>query len=546
MNSAASTRPVEKDTGVKKRPRRAPVSVGTVFWAVLAGTLVGISTIVFIYQLVFLYHWFARPGTGGSAAAEGLATGLAPAVFFCLGAALAAFAVVRRGGHHGVAVGALAGVAAAVSMQLIVYLEYPPVLILEVAWYLTLGLSGGAVGGWLGEREALRGAASEKALLSAMEEMACAGSADEVAAAVATSVGRGELAGVGVWRNVAQGPGAPGSPDGVFDAEGRGRFSCAELLRSVGRTTAEEGVRIVRIGSLANEAQRTWRGQGVHSAFMAPLNSLSGKSLGFLFVGFRKEYPLFGGSKRRVLSAAAGAWLALEKLAAAKKEREQEKRVGMMEERERVSREIHDSLIQCLAGITMELDGARRAEQSGAAGIAWPRVGRARDAARRATGEARRLVRAMRPEVLDGSSLPEALAVLAQRLEEESGIETRIRVIGEARPLEPEEEHALTRVTQEALSNVRKHSGASCAFVSLRYHPGRVTLDIEDDGAGLENSPSRSEATEDDYGGFGMRSMRERAQRCGGQLTVDSFEGAGTTITVELPTHEDELSRSER
>jgi signal transduction histidine kinase len=265
---------------------------------------------------------------------------------------------------------------------------------------------------------------------------------------------------------------------------------------------------------------------------------MGGESLGFFFVGFSKTTLLTGTSRRRVLSVAAAAGLALEKLAAVENEREQDRQLGIMEERERVSREIHDSLIQCLAGVVMELNGAEKAEEVGATGMVWNHVERAREAARRATDEARRLVWAMRPEILNGSTLPEALSTLARRLSEESGIEVTSEITGEVRRLSPRAEHALARIAQEALSNVCKHSGASHAVLSLNYGHGHVVLEVIDDGSGMQDAAEHARTTSE--AGFGMRSMRERAERLGGRLLVKSSEGMGTKIVVDAPASDEE------
>ena len=205
-----------------------------------------------------------------------------------------------------------------------------------------------------------------------------------------------------------------------------------------------------------------------------------------------------------------------------------------MEERARISREIHDSLVQYLGSIAGELDAAEMAAEAGAENMVWRHIDRAREGTRQASSEARRLVRAMRPEVLDESSLPEALAVLTRSLYEGAEIETTFEVEGEVRPLAPEVEHALARVVQEGLSNAHKHSHATHAVVSLSFEPSRVTLKVSDNGIGMDK---RKNGTAGSDGGFGMRSMRERAERIGGWISVTSTKGAGTTVAIEVPTH---------
>ena len=103
-------------------------------------------------------------------------------------------------------------------------------------------------------------------------------------------------------------------------------------------------------------------------------------------------------------------------------------------------------------------------------------------------------------------------------------------------PLSPETEHALTRITQEALSNVRKHSGATRVVVSLEFEDEFITLGVTDDGVGMEDGALSNGATSVN-GGFGVRSMRERVERIGGHFRVESSACMGTKVVVEAPVH---------
>ena len=142
-------------------------------------------------------------------------------------------------------------------------------------------------------------------------------------------------------------------------------------------------------------------------------------------------------------------------------------------------------------------------------------------------------MREMRPEVLDGSSLPEALTTLTRRVAEESQVQTTCEVRGAVRPLSPEVEHALTRITEEALANVRKHSGASRAHAALEFRPAGVTLVVSDDGIGLGGS---SGSVCKGKSNFGIRSMMERAGSIGGRLRIESPNGKGTVLVVDVAT----------
>ena len=506
----------------------------SILMAVVPGALLGASTVGFIYVLVFGYYVFTPEAAERQGIARELATGWAPSVFFVLGVCVLALRVGLRVRTRGVGLGLLVGLSAAAAEQTLVFFEYPPVVPNELLVHTLLGICAGALGGWWSVWEVARTETGERALFKETVNIARADDPDRVAEAIGALVGRERVAGVAVWRAAPFGRERVVSPTGAWEVGG-GSFPAAALLEAAGRRAREHGGPLnLMADTLGPRARSIWAEAGVRSAFAGPLICMGGESLGFFFVGFRKTTLLTGTSRRRVLSVAAAAGLALEKLAAAENEREQERQLGIMEERERVSREIHDSLIQCLAGVVMELNGAEKAEEVGAVGMVWHHVERAREAARRATDEARRLVWAMRPEILNGSTLPEALSTLARRLSEESGIEVTSEITGEVRRLSPKAEHALARIAQEALSNVCKHSAASRAVLSLNYGHGRVVLEVIDDGRGMQDAAEPARTTSE--AGFGMRSMRERAERLGGRLLVKSSEGMGTKVVVDAPT----------
>jgi signal transduction histidine kinase len=139
------------------------------------------------------------------------------------------------------------------------------------------------------------------------------------------------------------------------------------------------------------------------------------------------------------------------------------------------------------------------------------------------------MVWALRPEVLEGASLPQALERVAQRWAEKSGVRTEFTLTGEPQPLHPALEVSLLRVTQEALANVRKHAQARRVNLTLSYLDDLVLLDIQDDGVGLQTGAPSPD------GGFGLRSIRERVEALGGHCTIESERGVGTTVAVSLP-----------
>jgi signal transduction histidine kinase len=205
----------------------------------------------------------------------------------------------------------------------------------------------------------------------------------------------------------------------------------------------------------------------------------------------------------------------------------QAREAGAGDERQRMAREIHDTLAQGLTGIITQLEAA---QQTGIEAERERRIGNAKRLARDSLAEARRSVQALRPRALENSKLPDALADEVTRWTATSGVPAEVRTTGDPRALHPEVEVTLLRVAQEALANVAKHAAASHAWVTLSYMEDVVTLDVRDDGAGFAG-PGRSESG----GGFGLIAMRQRVNRLAGQLEIESEPGAGTAVSAILP-----------
>jgi len=208
----------------------------------------------------------------------------------------------------------------------------------------------------------------------------------------------------------------------------------------------------------------------------------------------------------------------------------QERHAGVLEERSRLAREIHDTLAQGFISIVTHLEAAEGSLPPGL-GQARHHLEQARRTARENLVEARNLVAALRPEILEGSTLSGALERLAARWSGETAIPATVSITGGERPLPQESQVALLRAAQEALSNTRKHARAQRVEITLSYMEDLVALDVQDDGEGFD---PRGVAVGAD-GGFGLRAMRERVEVLGGSLQVESEHGAGCTLVVELP-----------
>jgi len=206
-----------------------------------------------------------------------------------------------------------------------------------------------------------------------------------------------------------------------------------------------------------------------------------------------------------------------------------ERESGRLAERQRLARDLHDTLAQGFVSIVLQLQAAE-GELPAGADAARAHLERARRTASDNLTEVRQLVWDLRPESLRAASLGEALGRLTDRLAEETGVAVTAAVTGTPRPLSPDAEVTLLRVTQEALANVRKHARAGRVALTLSYMDGEAALDVRDDGVGFVGVDGSGP-----NGGLGLHGMRERVAALGGRLAVESAPGAGTTVAVTVP-----------
>ena len=210
-----------------------------------------------------------------------------------------------------------------------------------------------------------------------------------------------------------------------------------------------------------------------------------------------------------------------------------EREAGILQERQRMAQEIHDTLAQGFTSIVMQLEAADQALPDDVNGVRR-HLRTASDTARANLAEARRLVLALQPEQLEIATLPDALSREAVKWEKNTGINTVFSVTGEPIALHPEIEVTLLRAMQEGLTNIHKHAKAGEVVATLSYMDEQVALDVQEDGEGFDpqsvlNSPGQAD------GGFGLRTMRQRAENIGGSVIIESSLGEGTTLVVQLP-----------
>lgn len=206
---------------------------------------------------------------------------------------------------------------------------------------------------------------------------------------------------------------------------------------------------------------------------------------------------------------------------------EQAAQLAAVEERNRLARDLHDSVSQELFSLSMLAAATQRVIERKPE-LAAAQLGEIQSSAQRALQETRTLILALRPAALDGRGLAAALRDLAAAAQERQGLQVDLTISGERR-LPLEHEQALFRIVQEALVNVVRHSGTRVARVALCYEATRVTLTISDQGRGFDLRAPRSARS------IGLESMNERAVALGGTCEVSSTPSAGTSICVTLP-----------
>lgn len=288
------------------------------------------------------------------------------------------------------------------------------------------------------------------------------------------------------------------------------------------RALAAALVAVVLVASVvALASSNSTRGPGsVIGPFMGMLVALG---IAWVYVQLRRENDARNLLVDQLVAAQDDALAAQEELAHA------QHCAGVLAERERLARDIHDTLAQGFSSILL-LARAGLAREDGEGTL----LRQIEEQAAEGLTQAREVVRALAPTELADAPLFAALRRLAERLGEQTGIAVSTTCDGDARPLPSPVEVALLRIAQSGLANVRIHAQASRAGVTLAYSPTDVTLEIIDDGIGFDEAAV--ERAPLGGSGFGLRAIRERLVELGGQLEVESAPGEGAALFVRIPT----------
>jgi signal transduction histidine kinase len=200
-----------------------------------------------------------------------------------------------------------------------------------------------------------------------------------------------------------------------------------------------------------------------------------------------------------------------------------EREAGRLTERQRLARDIHDTLAQHFTSIIMHLSAAKYSNPESV----QSEVRQAEVAAREGLDEIRRIVWDMQPEQIEKASLVEAVEELAARWSAENNVLVKMKVTGTPRCLPPSAETALLRISHEAMHNITKHAQAKNVNITFSFMEDIFVMDIADDGLGFDPSKASD--------GFGLKTMRDRIEELSGIFTIESEQGRGTAIAVSLP-----------
>ena len=544
---------------------RFPAVARVLIASVGAATL----TVLLVYLLMSLFvAGYPLLGRGDATAEQVAGVGwvvgtlATPAIFFALAFAGAYLAAKASSGPPR-AVGLLVGLLAAVAALGIIQVSYAGVAVWEFPLYTIAGIVAGRAGAAL----ALRVLGWQQALTRAAHLAGAVRDRSELPRATGLAFTSLGAAAAALWtfrdEDEADDDTANGSVDGARgretsldrDEAHRGRFrhahawSAEQPYRSDPRrsdTTSDSlsrvldgavaralppgtgavedlDVTVVRQADVDPNERASWLDAGAKAVLVVPLKTSAQAPLGLLAVALRSSTPPVGMLGQAYSPFVTTASLALHNTFLV----EQAQQAATLKERQRFQLDVHDTLAQSFTGIRHALgaiDEASSPEQT------WDQIGIALEASRSGEQQARDLVEGATD--LDATALPEVLRRLAASHASRTGPQVAFRTVGDPRPLGRAGEVALLRVAQEALNNAKKHSRARRVELVLTFADALATLQLADDGRGLEMSANAGIAS----GGRGLAGMRERMRSVGGSLFLGSTPGKGTRVLAHLPT----------
>lgn len=267
-----------------------------------------------------------------------------------------------------------------------------------------------------------------------------------------------------------------------------------------------------------------WHQAEGHQSAVCACMRVGNRAIGFIGFAFRHLASLTDKQLDFIQALTNQATLAIQLTRLA----EENKNTALLDERNRLAREIHDTLAQTFTGISLQLEAAKGL-LSNKPDEAKLFMNRAGDLARRGLFEAQRSVQALRSLALETDTLPEAFQNIIQDLTQTSDVQGEFHLIGSPYALNDELQANLLRIGQEAITNVLRHAKAQTLKLTLIFAIEQVRLYITDDGQGVDVTDL------EDIKGFGLMGMRERTLRFGGQFHFSSHPGKGTAIDIIIP-----------
>ncbi len=261
--------------------------------------------------------------------------------------------------------------------------------------------------------------------------------------------------------------------------------------------------------------------QGVVTVLFVP-TAIAGQVEGVISIRFSHRRTFCTGELELAQALANQAMLALQLMRLTRESQQ----AAVMAERNRMARDIHDTLAQGFTGVIMQLQAAKGAAARGTMADAAAHIERAEELARSSLGEARNSVRALRPQSLRDGSLCRAMEDLLKRVANDAKLTAEFHVVGEPRMMPLEWEEDLLRIAQESLTNTIKHARATTFRASLAFEKKQTRLHLADDGHGFD--------PQHEHDGLGLMGMQERVQRMGGDFILRSQPGQSTEISVIL------------
>src|SRR5258705_5899494 len=268
--------------------------------------------------------------------------------------------------------------------------------------------------------------------------------------------------------------------------------------------------------------QEYLRGLGVRSILFIPM-LIAGCVAGLIAIRFSQKRTFLRKEIELMRALAHQAMLALQLTRLSAQNRESD----LLAERNRVARDIHDTLAQGFTGVIAQLEAAKGAISQRRKVRASDHLDRAAELAREGLREARRSVQALRPLVLEEKPLTTALKDLIERMTTGTSMKAKLSLQGEPQKLSPELETNVLRFGQEVLTNALRHAHATQFDAQLIFDRREDRLNLRDNRHGFDLAKSHE--------GFGLQGMRERAEEMGGQFSIESSEGNGTAISIVLP-----------